>query len=99
VAVAGPDRHGVVDADDDAPTVELRLDYLVAAHRARRRIVAALADVARSHAGQQLCILCFENVHAGEECHRRRLAEWLETRLDFEVPELPEDPQHPQLPF
>jgi uncharacterized protein YeaO (DUF488 family) len=33
-------------------------------------------------------LLCFENVNAGERCHRRYLAEWLTAKLGLVVPEL-----------
>ena len=73
---------------------------------ARRRYVARLDDtivmflagVARAFPGQQLVVLCYENVHAGQHCHRRWFAEWFEGRYGIEVPELV-DVDHPRLPL
>jgi hypothetical protein len=56
-------------------------------------VVALLARLAVEHPGEQLVLCCFEDVHAGQECHRRWLAEWLEDRYDIEVPELTESAQ------
>lgn len=33
-------------------------------------------------------LLCFEDVHAGQSCHRRVFARWWEERTGEEVPEL-----------
>jgi hypothetical protein len=52
------------------------------------QFVAALADVARQHRGERLCVLCFEDVHAGQDCHRRWFAEWFQQRFGMEVPEV-----------
>ena len=52
-------------------------------------IVPALAALSRVHPGEALCLLCFENVHAGEACHRRWFAEWFEERYGIVVPERP----------
>lgn len=38
--------------------------------------------------GKPLVLMCYEDVLAGEVCHRRWLAEWFKTRYDLEVPEL-----------
>jgi hypothetical protein len=54
-------------------------------------VVALLARIAVEHPGEQLCLCCFEDVHAGQECHRRWLAEWLEDRFGIDVPELTDD--------
>jgi hypothetical protein len=51
-------------------------------------IVEHLAAIGRRHPGEQLVVLCFENVDAGADCHRRWLAEWLEERYGVVVPEL-----------
>ena len=60
-------------------------------------VVALLARLAVEHPGEQLCLLCFEDVHAGQECHRRWLAEWIEDRFGIDVPELIDDTQSPRL--
>jgi hypothetical protein len=52
------------------------------------QFVAALADVARQHPAERLCVLCFEDVLAGQDCHRRWFAEWFERRFGVVVPEL-----------
>ena len=50
--------------------------------------VRFLADVARTHPGRRLCVCCYENVLAGEVCHRRWFAEWMEDCHGLVVPEL-----------
>lgn len=35
-----------------------------------------------------LVLLCYENVHRGEVCHRRMAAEWIEQRSGLVVPEV-----------
>ena len=60
-------------------------------------IVAGLADLARRHPAQALCVLCFEDVQAGKECHRRWFATWFEERHGIVVPELPA--AQPSLPL
>jgi hypothetical protein len=37
-----------------------------------------------------LALVCYENVGAGERCHRRYLAAWLKVRAGLDVPELPD---------
>ena len=44
--------------------------------------------VARQHPGQALIVLCFEDVEAGESCHRRWFAGWMRDRYGLVVPEL-----------
>jgi hypothetical protein len=53
--------------------------------------IRKLAEVAKRHGVRRLVLLCFEDVHAGEECHRRRSTEWFEQRHGLVVPELPAD--------
>jgi uncharacterized protein YeaO (DUF488 family) len=36
----------------------------------------------------KLVLLCFENVHEGQQCHRRTFARWFEERTGQPVPEL-----------
>jgi hypothetical protein len=52
-------------------------------------ILASLAEVARRHPGQPVVVLCFEDVHTGQDCHRRWFAEWFEERYGIAVAELP----------
>ena len=51
-------------------------------------IVTNLAEIARQHPGEPLCLLCFEDVEAGEACHRRWFAEWAKERYGIVVPEM-----------
>jgi hypothetical protein len=51
-------------------------------------IVHRLAETARAYPGETLCLLCFEDVHAGQVCHRRWFAEWFEKRYGIAIPEL-----------
>jgi hypothetical protein len=52
-------------------------------------ILSDLAEIARTHRGQPVVVLCFEDVHAGQICHRRWFAEWFEERYGIAVDELP----------
>jgi hypothetical protein len=72
---------------------EARRRYLARLDRQAETILAALTDVARKHPGRQLCVLCFEDVHAGQVCHRRWFAEWFEQRYGVQVPEVDVDQQ------
>jgi hypothetical protein len=75
--------------DPQIPTDECRRRYVARLDAQAERVVVALAEVAGSHAGRRLCVLCFEDVHAGEVCHRRWFGEWFEDRYGIVVPELP----------
>jgi hypothetical protein len=78
--------------DRSIPTDECRQRYVARLDDARGdRMIALLARLARQNSGQRLVLLCFEDVHAGEECHRRWFAEWFERRHGIVVPELPAD--------
>ncbi len=70
------------------PTDVARRRYLDRLEAKVDQSVAALADVTRQHPGERLCVLCFEDVHAGQECHRRWFAEWFEQRFGDVVPEV-----------
>jgi rubrerythrin len=48
-------------------------------------------DVSARHGGERLVLLCFEDVLAGESCHRRTFAQWWEEQTGQEVPELDPD--------
>jgi hypothetical protein len=81
------------------PTEEARLRYLARLDARVDEVVAELAAIAarhpeceraRSHPGQALALLCFEE--PGQVCHRRWIAEFMEVRFDIDIPELA-DPQ------
>jgi hypothetical protein len=74
------------------PTVaERRAVYEKRLARYGDEAIAKLAEIAQRHSGRRLVLLCFEDVNAGEECHRRWCAEWFEQRHGLVVPELPAD--------
>ncbi len=50
-----------------------------------RRAFDAISD---RHSGRRLVFLCFEDVLAGQLCHRRMFARWWEQQTGREVPEL-----------
>jgi hypothetical protein len=52
-------------------------------------ILASLGEITRTHRGQRVVVLCFEDVHAGQVCHRRWFAEWFEEHYGIAVAELP----------
>ena len=81
----------------DLPTDEARRLYRQRLDDRADRVVATLASIATEHPGQRLVLLCFEDVHAGEECHRRWLADWLADRFRIEVPEATVVDQQPTL--
>jgi hypothetical protein len=66
---------------------DFRIDWIVFAAGYKRRVLAEL-DARRVYAelGPEAVLLCFEP--AGEHCHRRLVAAWLEQEIGIEVPEL-----------
>ncbi len=44
--------------------------------------------ISRKYDGARLVLLCFEDVHAGQFCHRRVFAEWWEEYTGQRVPEV-----------
>jgi hypothetical protein len=61
-------------------------------------IIAHLAEIGN---GLPVVMLCWEDVHAGQVCHRRYVAEFIEDRTGIVVPELepgmiPERPDSPE---
>ena len=54
------------------------------------------ADLQRLAGDHEPVLLCFEKppFHADNWCHRRMVAEWLESRLGLDIPEI-----NPGLPF
>jgi hypothetical protein len=79
--------------DLSIPTDECRQRYVARLDARADRVVAKLAQIARQHPGERLVLCCFEDVAAGEECHRRWAAEWFEARYGIVVPELPKSGQ------
>jgi hypothetical protein len=64
------------------------------------RVVVTLAAIAAQHPGERLVLCCFEDVWAGQHCHRRTFAAWWEERFGVAVPEVVADarsaPERPQ---
>ncbi|NDK24668.1 DUF488 domain-containing protein [Streptomyces sp. TR1341] len=52
-------------------------------------ILAALEELARKYPDVPAALMCFEDVNAGLDCHRRWAAEWFGQRFGWDVPELP----------
>ncbi len=52
------------------------------------RITDLLTKISAEEGGRDLCLLCYEDVHAGQVCHRRMFAEWWQSRTGQEVEEL-----------
>ena len=48
---------------------------------------ARLADIARAHLGERLCLLCYEDL-AKEGCHRTWFSKWANERYGLNIPEL-----------
>ena len=53
-----------------------------------KKIARALQKISDEHDGRPLALLCYENVHAGETCHRRMFADWWKGKTTQNVPEL-----------
>jgi uncharacterized protein YeaO (DUF488 family) len=51
-------------------------------------IESRLASVALEVGNRKLALLCFENIHEGDPCHRRTFARWFEEKTGQAVPEL-----------
>ncbi len=64
------------------------------------RIADLLTRIGNEEGGGALALLCFEDVHAGQVCHRRMFAAWWQARTSQEVPELESRgrPHHRQEP-
>ncbi|MCX4458604.1 hypothetical protein OOK58_42605 [Streptomyces sp. NBC_01728] len=52
-------------------------------------ILAALQELAARYPDTPACLMCFEDVNAGLDCHRRWYSEWAAARYGWEIPELP----------
>ena len=53
-----------------------------------KKIARALQKISDEHGGRSLALLCYENILAGETCHRRMFADWWKQQTTQEVPEL-----------
>ncbi|MER6828841.1 hypothetical protein [Streptosporangium sp. NPDC000563] len=71
---------------DDIPTERWVYNKRLAEHEAA--ILEELRSVARKHPGRGGVLLCYENVNAGEACHRRWAAEWFKQRYGWNIPEI-----------
>jgi hypothetical protein len=85
--------------DPSIPTDECRRRYGEMLDGKADRIIALLARLARAHPNQRLVLLCFENVHAGQECHRRWFAAWFEEHYGIAIPELEAPDGQQRLPL
>jgi hypothetical protein len=52
------------------------------------KIARALQKISQEHDGRSLALLCYENTHAGDVCHRRMFADWWKEQTGQAVPEL-----------
>ena len=60
------------------------------------RLETIFEEVAGRHDSGRLILLCFENVLAGETCHRRTFARWWEEQTGEAIPELNPEDYHAQ---
>jgi hypothetical protein len=77
--------HGLRELDDEALAVTYRerLDHFGAS-----AIGNVLGAFVAAHHAPGVVLLCFEDVLAGEPCHRRTFAEWWQEQTGVAVPEL-----------
>ena len=52
------------------------------------RVVTRLQEIADEHSWRPLALVCFEDVTAGETCHRLLAAKWISGHIGSEVPEV-----------
>jgi len=71
---------------DNIPVETLVYNRRLEAHGAEA--YTQLCGIAARNPGRRLVLLCFENVVAGEACHRRWAAEWMAVRWGWNVPEI-----------
>jgi hypothetical protein len=86
--IAGITPYGVFRNPDLETTEEQQAAYMARLDDRADQILTDLDKLAARHPGKNLVILCFDDVWAGVECHRRWFANWWETRFGTEVPEL-----------
>lgn len=80
--------YGVFRNDDLRTLQAQHIAYHARLDELGDEVVTELADIARDHPGEgPLVLLCYENVHAGGDCHRRWFAEWFEDHYGIVVPE------------
>jgi|GEM_PF-1062861 len=82
-----PPYKGIDDVKVEQLVYNRRLD----AHAGE--ILTQLRAIAAQYPGQRAVLLCYENVNAGEACHRRWAAEWFTARYGWHIPEI--DPRNP----
>ena len=51
-------------------------------------LIERFEAISEQEAGRPLVLLCFEDVRAGQLCHRRVFAEWWESKTGQAVPEI-----------
>src|SRR5262245_59335301 len=74
---------------DQISPKQFKMRYLAQLHSVGvDRIRGALQQLQGKARG--IVLLCYEDVRTGERCHRRYLADWLESRAGLEIPELSE---------
>jgi hypothetical protein len=81
------------------PESEAHVEFVGQLQQRSMETVLFLGEVARRFPGQRLVVLCFENVIAGEVCHRRWFADWMEAEYGMTVPELAYEGHFEQLQF
>jgi hypothetical protein len=74
--------------DPNMPEDECRQRYEARLDALGDEVVTLLARLVTEYPGERLVLCCFEDVHGGDDCHRRWLAAWLEARYGLDVPEL-----------
>jgi hypothetical protein len=86
---------GLLDVADE----EFDVRYRARLDRLDLDALAAKFDsLSARHGGRRLVLLCFEDVHAGQSCHRRIFADYWTERTGIAVPEWePEPPAQLQL--
>ena len=76
--------YGLMQIQDEA---EFATKYIARLERIGvERIEQRFAGISAAHDGRGLVLLCYEP--AGEPCHRRLFATWLEQQTGQHVPEL-----------
>jgi len=80
-------RAGSITEEQFRTRYPARFDDALGVERVREMLTTAQGDQ------PGIMLLCFENVHAGERCHRRYLADWITAKLGLDVPELRGDPR------
>ncbi len=71
---------------DDAEFERAYLDHLDRIGVERLR--GAFDAISDKHGGRRLVLLCYEDVLAGQLCHRRMFARWWQEQTGQEVPEM-----------